>query len=242
MKKSYGGKHRDDNPDTRLSKKLSWLLRHGAEKEGLNIGTDGFVLLQEILNRNDFNGVTFERIKSVVDNNDKKRYELQQKEHNGALQWFIRATQGHTISSINDEELLDKISLDVAATLGIVVHGTYKQFWDPISKEGLKTMARNHIHFAIGYPGDKEVISGMRKSCDIYIEIDIVKAIEDGIDFFISKNNVVLTSGINKVLPPQYFKVVKDRNGKVLFEQPKEVVEKKEDANKEEVEEQKQSN
>ncbi|KAL4512893.1 hypothetical protein ABPG72_017578 [Tetrahymena utriculariae] len=241
MKKNYRGDRRDDNPDTGLSKKLAWLLRHGAEKEGLNIGTDGFILLQEILQRKDFSGVTFERVKSIVDNNDKKRYELQEREENGALQWYIRATQGHTISSIKDEELLNKISLDVAQTLGIVVHGTYKQFWNPISKEGLKTMQRNHIHFAIGYPGDKEVISGMRKTCDVYIEIDIVKAIKDGIDFFISKNNVVLTSGINKVLPPQYFKVVKDRNGKVLFEQPEEIVEKK-DENKEEVEEQKQSN
>lgn len=79
-------------------------------------------------------------------------------------------------------------------------------------------MARNHIHFAVGYPGDTEVISGMRKTCDVYIEIDIVKAIQDGIDFYISNNNVILTAGIDKVLPPKYFKVVKDRAGKILFE------------------------
>ncbi|EAR94249.1 RNA 2'-phosphotransferase, Tpt1/KptA family protein (macronuclear) [Tetrahymena thermophila SB210] len=241
MKKSYGGKRRDDNPDVGLSKKLAWLLRHGAEKEGLNMGSDGYVLLQEIMSRNDFSTITFDKVKSVVDNNDKKRFEMIQKEHNGKIEWFIRASQGHTISSINDEELLDKISLDVASSLGIVVHGTYKQFWEPISKEGLKTMQRNHIHFAIGYPGDKEVISGMRKTCDVYIEIDLVKAINDGIDFFMSKNNVVLTSGINKVLPPKYFKVVKDRNGKILFAQPEKLVEQKDD-NKEEIEEQKQSN
>lgn len=110
------------------------------------------------------------------------------------------------------------MSLDVASSLGVVVHGTFKQFWDPISKEGLKTMTRNHIHFAIGYVGDKEVISGMRKSCDVYIEIDIIKAIKDGIDFYTSNNNVILTAGIGNVLPPKYFKIVRDRAGKVLYE------------------------
>ena len=41
-----------------MSKKLSWLLRHGAIEEGLNMGTDGFVKLDDILARNDFKGVT----------------------------------------------------------------------------------------------------------------------------------------------------------------------------------------
>ena len=33
-------------------------------------------------------------------------------------------------------------------------------------------MSRNHIHMAIGYPEDDQVISGMRNTCDIFIEID----------------------------------------------------------------------
>lgn len=44
-------------------------------------------------------------------------------------------------------------------------------------------MARNHIHFAIGMPGNNEVISGMRGSCDVVIEIDAAKAMKDGIVF-----------------------------------------------------------
>ena len=35
---------------TVVSKALTYLLRHGAEKEGLSIGADGYVILQDILN------------------------------------------------------------------------------------------------------------------------------------------------------------------------------------------------
>ena len=38
-------------------------------------------------------------------------------------------------------------------------------------------MDRHHIHLATGIFGDDKVISGMRKSCDVLIYIDVVKAI-----------------------------------------------------------------
>ena len=42
------GSSRDD-PKTRLSKTLSYVLRHGAEKEGLPIRPDGFVLVNDLV-------------------------------------------------------------------------------------------------------------------------------------------------------------------------------------------------
>lgn len=48
-------------------------------------------------------------------------------------------------------------------------------------------MQRNHIHFTDSYPEDKP-ISGMRSSCDIFIEIDIQSAIENGYKFYKSQN------------------------------------------------------
>jgi 2'-phosphotransferase len=64
-----------------------------------------------------------------------------------------------------------------------------------IKKEGLKKMSRNHIHFAPGMPKEEGVISGMRNSCDTIIEIDMFGAIKNGIVFYISSNNVILTEG-----------------------------------------------
>jgi 2'-phosphotransferase len=53
----------------------------------------------------------------------------------------------------------------------------------------------------------------MRSSCDIYIEIDMFAAIKDGIKFYISSNNVILTEAIDGVLNPKYFKKVIRKNG-----------------------------
>jgi len=60
----------------------------------------------------------------------------------------------------------------------LVIHGTYLRFWDSIKKSGLSRMKRNHIHFAAGEPGTDGVISGMRKSAEVYIYIDLPKALK----------------------------------------------------------------
>ena len=41
-----------------LSKKLSWLLRHGAEKEKMDIGSDGYIKVDDILARYDFKKIS----------------------------------------------------------------------------------------------------------------------------------------------------------------------------------------
>ena len=37
-----------NDPNVKLSKKLAWLLRHNAEKQGLKIMPDGYILLDEV--------------------------------------------------------------------------------------------------------------------------------------------------------------------------------------------------
>jgi len=68
--------------------------------------------------------------------------------------------QGHTIKTINEEELLEEIKEPF--TIEEVVHGTYLNCIEAIMKTGLNKMARNHIHMAKGLPGENGVISGMR--------------------------------------------------------------------------------
>jgi 2'-phosphotransferase len=93
-----------------------------------------------------------------------------------------------------------------------VVHGTYKEPLPLILKGGLNKMARNHVHMAIGM-GKNGVISGMRASCQIVVEVNMVKAIygQDKISFYVSSNEVILSEGLeNGSIPPTYFRSVLD--------------------------------
>lgn len=60
----------------------------------------------------------------------------------------------------------------------VCIHGTYFKNWRVIKTEGLCRMGRQHIHFAAGELGDKQVISGMRKTCDIWIYINVKAAMQ----------------------------------------------------------------
>ena len=58
----------------------------------------------------------------------------------------------------------------------VAIHGTYLRNLSNIQKIGLSRMERNHIHLAAGEPGTEGVISGMRQSAQVYIYIDVAKA------------------------------------------------------------------
>lgn len=172
--------------------------------------------------------MTYPNIQYVVDHNDKKRFELKEEDN----VYYIRATQGHSIPVINTDELLEK--LDKVTTP--VIHGTTMKAWESIKNDGLSKMNRIHIHFAIGLPNDPNVKSGVRKSSEVYIFIDADKAMKgnnnnnkkrefinillDGIKFYKSRNDVILSDGIDGTIPPKYFKKAIDKHGDVLYEQP----------------------
>lgn len=57
----------------------------------------------------------------------------------------------------------------------------------------------------------------MRNTCDVFIEIDIIRAIENNIPFFISENSVILSPGVDGVLSKEFFRIVKSKNYPILF-------------------------
>jgi 2'-phosphotransferase len=121
---------------------------------------------------------------------------------------------------VNSNLVLNLLSQDEVAALPTVVHGTFRDLFEKfIRVQGLKRMSRNHIHFAAGLPKDGSVISGMRKSCDVYIFIDTKKCAKDNIQFFRSDNGVILCAGIGDegVLPTTYFSNVTDASGQSLM-------------------------
>ncbi|KAJ7380030.1 tRNA 2'-phosphotransferase 1 [Desmophyllum pertusum] len=179
---------RKSNHNIQLAKALSYILRHGAAKEGLQM-TEGFIFVDNLLKLQQFQRYSEDDIKKIVGDNDKQRFALRSDPTTDRLQ--IRANQGHTMEV--DDLDLDLITDHCEAPT--VVHGTYQNCsWPQIKTQGLSRMSRNHIHFAPGEPGEEGVIIGMRSSCEILIFINLKKALGDGFKFYRSSNNVILLS------------------------------------------------
>lgn len=53
------------------------------------------------------------------------------------------------------------------------------------------------------------IYSGMRNRCDVAIYINLKLAMDDGIRFYRSANNVILSEGIDGVISPKYFQEVR---------------------------------
>ncbi|XP_068682076.1 tRNA 2'-phosphotransferase 1-like isoform X3 [Montipora foliosa] len=197
QKVDTGKRHKSDH-NVKLSRALSYILRHGAAREGLQM-TEGFVFVDDLLKLRQFKHYCEDDIRQVVANNDKQRFALRDDPSTKRLQ--IRANQGHTMQ-VDDIEL-ELITDHTKAP--VVLHGTYRDCWPQIKAQGLSRMKRNHIHFAPGEPGEE----GMRRSCEVLIFVNLKKALSDGFKFYRSANNVILCPGNDQgFLPPRYFQSV----------------------------------
>ncbi|KAJ3982796.1 KptA family-domain-containing protein [Lentinula detonsa] len=196
----------------RISKSLSWLLRHQGRLEGIHIRSDGYARIQDVvssqLKHQSMRNVEFLDIENVIKKDSKGRFTLTYEgDRSEGDHWWIRANQGHSIEAADLE--LERIGS--ADRIPVAVHGTTEEAWKLISKQGISRMTRNHIHLAQGFAEgvDPKVFSGIRKSSRILIYIDVEKALADGIKFYLSANGVVLCPGDEYgFLEPKYFQRV----------------------------------
>lgn len=180
--------------DTSISKALSYLLRHGAVKERLDIDANGYVDIGQVLLHQRLKSLktTRDDLIRIVAENDKQRFSID------AENDAICANQGHSIQTVDD---LNLVPLATAEEFpGPIFHGTYAHKMPLIEAAGLSRMNRNHIHFTSD--GAK---SGIRRNCNVLIYIDVHKCLDAGMTFFRSANGVILSSGIDGVIPAHYF-------------------------------------
>lgn len=200
-----GGKDKIDA----LGRLLTRILRHMASELNLNMRSDGYVKVNDLLKLNlktfaniPLRSHTVDEIREAVRKDNKQRFSLL--EENGEL--LIRANQGHTITEVESERLLKAILS--ADEIPVCVHGTYRKNLESILESGLKRMKRLHVHFSCGLPMDGEVISGMRRDVNVLIFLDVRKALEEGMKLYISDNKVILTEGFDGIVPVKYFEKI----------------------------------
>jgi putative RNA 2'-phosphotransferase len=171
-----------DKELTKTSKFLSLVLRHDPEKIGLELDSAGWAPVDELLSRCCAHGViiTVEELRSVVANNDKKRFSFSE---DGLL---IRANQGHSI----DVEL----GYQPVPPPEILYHGTSERFLPSIREQGLIKGRRHHVHLSAQIETAKKV--GARHGKPVVLRVEAGRMQEDGSLFYLSANQVWLTEHV----------------------------------------------
>ncbi|WRT69396.1 uncharacterized protein IL334_006380 [Kwoniella shivajii] len=126
-------------------------------------------------------------------------------------EYFIRATQGHSINLEGTSHLdLLKDDQQGRTKAGTMVHGTKWELWDVLESQGLSTMSRQHIHLAPSHVGT--IVP--RPNSTLYIYLSLTKLIENDIPVYVSANGVVLTPGNGDgVVTKEYWRKAVKRDG-----------------------------
>ncbi|MEQ1489422.1 MAG: RNA 2'-phosphotransferase [Terricaulis sp.] len=172
----------------RISKTLSYWLRHRPDEAGLTLDAQGWADVDSVLEALATARLPgdFTTLQDVVEQSDKQRYEFSTDLSQ------IRARQGHSISVD-----LDLLPATPPATL---YHGTVEMFLEAIMAQGLSKMRRHHVHLSPDLETARRV--GQRRGRAIILEINTAAMLTEGHVFYVTENAVWLTDSV----PPRFLK------------------------------------
>jgi putative RNA 2'-phosphotransferase len=177
-----------DDPVVRTSKLLSRVLRHDPGSIGLALEPGGWVAVDDLLAALRRRGHPVDRalLDHVVATNDKQRFAF---DPTGAR---IRASQGHSIGV--------DLGLAPAVPPPALYHGTAERTAPAIAAQGIRKMARDHVHLSPDAATATRV--GARHGRPHVFVVDAAAMHRDGHAFFRSANGVWLTDHV----PPAYLR------------------------------------
>lgn len=169
---------------TKLSRFLSYVLRHKPEEINLSLDSEGYADITQLITltniHTDYN-LTHSILDYIVSTDSKQRYSYDD------TKTKIRANQGHSIP----------VDLNLTPTIppDILYHGTSKRFLNSILSDGLKPMSRQYVHLS----SDSTIAAMVGKrhgDSPIIFMIETKPLIESGYQFYLSENKVWLTDYI----------------------------------------------
>lgn len=169
----------------KISKFLSFVLRHKPEAIGLKLDKEGWAGIDLLIKlaATSPQGLAFDRaaLDVVVETNAKKRFEISED------RMKIRAVQGHSTEEVERsyEEKLPPV---------ILYHGTARKTLDAILDSGLLPMTRHHVHLSDNYTTALQV--GQRHGKAIVLKIHARVMHRGGAKFYQAENGVWLTGPV----------------------------------------------
>ncbi len=166
----------------KVSKSMSYVLRHRPDSIDLTLGPNGWVLIDELLAAFGRNGQPYSKqlIETVVAESNKQRFELSE---DGSM---IRARQGHSVEV--------DLGYEPAVPPDVLYHGTATRYLASILEKGLIKGNRHHVHLST----NKETMLAvaMRHGKPALLAIDAKQMHADGYPFYVTGNHVWLTDQV----------------------------------------------
>jgi len=168
----------------KVSKFLSYVLRHKPEAIDLSLDNQGWANIDELISKGNNSGeisnLDNSLIQEVVDTNDKKRFIISEDGER------IRANQGHSINV--------DLQFKSATPPEFLYHGTATRFLDSILETGLKPQQRQHVHLSTDIETATAV--GQRYGKPVILTIKALLMHEQDFQFYQSENEVWLTKTV----------------------------------------------
>lgn len=172
----------DEKQLVRVSKFLSRHLRHEPEGLGLTLEPGGWVPVDALLAGCARKGMRISRaeLNEVVAGNSKQRFSF---DPSGTR---IRANQGHSVEV--------DLQLEPVEPPARLYHGTGHRSADTLEGEGIRKMARHHVHLSRDVETARQV--GSRHGRPVIFEIDAARMRQVGYLFYCSANGVWLVDEV----------------------------------------------
>ncbi|MEJ2251303.1 MAG: RNA 2'-phosphotransferase [Candidatus Lokiarchaeota archaeon] len=170
----------------KLSKFLSYILRHNPYKYELSLDEKGFTDLNQIINilNNHFKDFKIDKslLEDLIEASDKKRFQIIDKK--------IRAYYGHSVP-----HKIQLIELNYIPEM--LYHGTTKKAYQKIKFDGLKRKSRQYVHLSDTIKAAIQVAK-RRTNEPIILIINAKNAHQEGIKFYKS-GDVYLSNSISPI-------------------------------------------
>ncbi len=168
--------------EVKISKYLSYMLRHRPDAIGLTLDRQGWADLAELIDLSNRAGtrLTEALVRDVVARNDKQRFAI------SAEGDKIRASQGHSLN-------ID-LGLRPQAPPPTLYHGTPVGFLDSIRQRGLAPRHRQYVHLSPDTGTSAAV--GARRGDPVVLPIRAGSMAASGQRFYLSENGIWLTAHV----------------------------------------------
>ncbi|WP_321386626.1 RNA 2'-phosphotransferase [uncultured Enterococcus sp.] len=178
--------------EQRISKTISYALRHKPEEFRLVLDTDGFVALDEFIekmNRAAALNLTTEQVHSLLTRSDKTRWEITNRK--------IRAVYGHSTKQ--------KIQKESVLPPEYLYHGTAHRFLTSILSQGLIPKDRQYVH--LSQDTKTAMIVGKRRDASpVILRVSAQRAATAGVQFYQELEGIWLSDAI----AADYLEVIED--------------------------------